>query len=225
MPNQTRKLSKPLMREEVYAGLREWIIDGTLKPGEKLRDASLAEALGVSRMPVREAFLRLEDEGLVETAANRWTRVTHVNLGQARRIYPIIISLEALAVRLATPRLSEDDLARMAGANERLEAALKAEDPVVASEADRAFHEVFVSGSGNADLIEILDDLKAKLRRLEVAYFGGRMIADRSVQEHEAVVEALRNGDAEKAARFVEINWSGSLERILEQRGATDGAS
>jgi DNA-binding GntR family transcriptional regulator len=205
------------MREEVYAGLRGWIIDGTLKPGEKLRDAELAEALGVSRMPVREAFLRLEDEGLVQTSANRWTRVAPVDVEQARRIYPIIMALEALAVRLAAPKLREPDLNLMVQANERLAVALKTGDPVAASEADREFHDVLVEASENPDLAEIMDDLKAKLRRLEVAYFGGLLVADRSVAEHDAIVEALREGDADRAADLVETNWRGSLERILKE--------
>jgi DNA-binding GntR family transcriptional regulator len=223
VPSKTKKLGRPLMREEVYAGLRAWIIDGTLAPGEKLRDAELAEALGVSRMPVREAFLRLEDEGFVETSANRWTRVSFVDVGQARRIYPIVIALEPLAVRLAAPAMSEADLEQMVRANERLAAALKEGDPVAASEADREFHEVLLRKAENPDLLEIMDDLKAKLRRLEVAYFGGQMVADRSVVEHEAVVEALKKGDTEEAARMIETNWRGSLERLLDQQQETAG--
>ena len=68
VPSTTKKLSKTLMRAEVYADLRAWIIDGTLKPGEKLRDAELAGALGVSRMPVREAFLLVREAGGTVTA-------------------------------------------------------------------------------------------------------------------------------------------------------------
>jgi DNA-binding GntR family transcriptional regulator len=221
VPESARKLSKTLIREEVYAGLREWILDGTLKPGEKLRDAELAETMGVSRMPVREAFRRLEDEGLVETAANRWTRVSRVDVRQAEEIYPILIHLELLAVSLAAPKLTGEDLRLMAQANERLADALAEGRAVEASEADRDFHRILLEKTGNPELMRIVNDLKTKLRRLEVAYFDGSMVADRSVREHEEIVAALEDGDQERAARAVEDNWRGSLERFPKQRDGT----
>ncbi|QIN81950.1 FCD domain-containing protein [Rubrobacter tropicus] len=217
VPGDKKRLSKVLMREEVYADLRGWIIDGTLEPGERLRDAELAEALGVSRMPIREAFLRLEDEGLVETSANRWTRVAHVDVEQAKRLYPVILTLESLAIRLAAPRMGEEELRMMTETNERLKEALKAASPVAASEADRAFHRVFVQRSDNPELVKILDGAKDKLRRVEVAYFEEGMIAERSAMEHTDILDALKRGDTERAARAVEDNWRGSLERLLEQ--------
>lgn len=222
VPDRTKKLSKTLMREEAYASLRGWILDGTLRPGEKLRDAELAEALGVSRMPVREAFRRLEDEGLVETAANRWTRVSLVDAKQAERVYPILVSLESLAIALAAPRLKDGDLRLMFEANERLREALREVRAVEASQADRDFHEVFLKKTGNQDLVRMVSDLKAKLRRLEVAYFGGSIVADRSATEHDAILKALRKGDVERAREAVEDNWHRSLQRVLEQLG--DGA-
>lgn len=226
VPRQTKKLSKTLMRSEVYADLRAWIIDGTLKPGEKLKDAELAEALGVSRMPVREAFLRLEDEGLVETSANRWTRVAYVDVGQAKRIYPLVIALEDLALSLAAPRLGDAEISKMKGFNDELSAALDGGRAVDASEADGRFHAVFVDAADNPELATILDNLKAKLRRLEVAYFDGCMVADRSVVEHNQLLEALGKGELERASEVLEANWRGSLNRLVEglgEDGAADG--
>lgn len=221
VPVETKKLSRLLMRREVYSTLREWIIGGTLEPGEKLKDAELARALGVSRMPVREAFLRLEDEGLIETAANRWTRVSFVDAEQAKRIYPILCSLESLAVSLAVPRLREADLRSMSEANERLTRALEADQPILASEADRQFHEVFVNKADNQDLSRMIEELRSKLRRLEVSYFGGSMIATQSTLEHEDIIEALTSGDAERVRRTVEANWRKSLQRILDRFDAS----
>lgn len=219
VPSRAKKLSKTLMRAEVYADLRAWIIDGTLRPGEKLRDAELAEALGVSRMPVREAFLRLEDEGLVETSANRWTRVAYVDVGQARRIYPLVIALERLALELAAPRLGEEEISEMWRANDELSNALEEGRAVGASEADGRFHAVIIRLSDNPELAAILDNLKAKLRRLEVAYFDGCMVADRSVVEHGQLLDALKQGDHERAAEVLEANWRGSLNRLVEGLG------
>jgi DNA-binding GntR family transcriptional regulator len=217
VPSETKKLSKPLMRDEAYADLRRWIVDGILKPGERLRDGELAEALGVSRMPVREAIRRLEDEGLVETAANRWTRVSFVDVEQAKRIYPILAALESLAISLAAPRMGKEDLRRMTEANERLRKALESGRGIAASEADYEFHRVFIARSDNPDLVGMLENLKTKLRRLEAAYFGGCMIANHSVVEHRDVLEALEDDDHRCAARAVETNWQESLNRFLEQ--------
>ena len=223
VPSTTKKLSKTLMRAEVYADLRAWIIDGTLKPGEKLRDAELAGALGVSRMPVREAFLRLEDEGLVETSANRWTRVAYVDVDQAKRIYPLVIALEVLALGLAAPRLGDVEISKMEGANEQLSRALEEEGLAVeASEADRRFHAVFIMAADNPELASILDNLKAKLRRLEVAYFDGCMVADRSVVEHRQMLDALKEGDHARASKVLEANWRGSLERLVAGLGEAE---
>lgn len=217
LPDRMKKLNRPLMREEVYEALREWIVDGTLKPDEKMRDKELATALGISRTPVREALRRLEDEGLVESAANRWTRVSSVDIGEAHRIYPIIWSLESLAVSLAGPQMDDEDFEEMEAANIRLRLALEDTEAAAASKADRDFHSVFVRRSSNDDLVKILNDLKVRLRRLETMYFGGCVVADRSVAEHEEIIEALKSEDWKSAARAVETNWQESLKRIFEQ--------
>lgn len=120
LPQGASIVSRICLRDEAYARLRDWIIDGTLVPEEPLRDEALAEALGMSRTPVREALQRLEDEGLVVTVATRRTYVSPVTLTQAREVYPIVASLESLAVRLALPHIDTATLDRMTGANQRL---------------------------------------------------------------------------------------------------------
>ncbi len=106
-----------LLRETVYDVLKGAIIGGTLPPGERLRDGEIAEHLGVSKMPVREALRRLADEGLVIAEANRWTKVAPIDIGAAARVYPIIWTLECLALRLV-PAWTEDRLDRLRSAND-----------------------------------------------------------------------------------------------------------
>lgn len=214
LPDSIRRIERPLVRERVYVTLRDWIVEGALKPNEKMRDADLAVRLGVSRTPVREALQRLEDEGLVRTAPNRWTRVSPSDVGDARRLYPLIWSLEALAVRSAGAHVDRTDLHEMAASNQRLARALKEKDAVTASAADHDFHFVLIRRSENPELIKILEDLKVKLRRLEVAYFQGRIVAERSVTEHKSILNALKKRDIESAAECVEANWRNSLERL-----------
>src|SRR5579864_5094934 len=97
LPQCQTRLPRTLARDEAYEKLREWIIAGTLHPGETLRDQEIAERLGVSRTPVREALRRLDDEGFVETALNRWTRVAPLDLKKALEIYSVIEALEVFA--------------------------------------------------------------------------------------------------------------------------------
>jgi len=216
LPATVNPIERPLVREQVYMRLRDWIVGGVLEPNEQMRDLDLARRLGVSRTPVREALRRLEDEGFVHTAANRWTRVAPATVGDARRWYPIIWSLESLAVRTGGGRLQASDLDEMQRANERMRTALGEKNVVEASIADHDFHMVYIRRSENPELINILQILKVKLRRIELAYFRGSIVAARSVVEHEAILRALKDADLEAAARAVEANWRDSLERINE---------
>ena len=213
VPGPARRLA----REEVYGQLLGWITDGTLGPEEVLRDAAIAERLGVSRTPVREALRRLEDEGLVETALNRWTRVAPLNLAQAAELYPVIGALEDLALTLAAPQLTAADLALLDTLNARLHGALGAGDARAAVQADAAFHGVWTGRSGNAELQGTLAALKRKLQRVELAYFDLPSAAACSVLEHAAVLRALRAQDGVAARQALRQNWQGSLERLQRQ--------
>lgn len=224
LPSTVRPIERPLIREQVYLRLLDWIVRGVLQPNEKVRDIALARRLGVSRTPVREALRRLEDEGFVQTAVNRWTRVSPVNVDEAHRLYPIIWSLESLAMRTAGSELTEADLEAMQRANQRLRLALKAKDPVEASSADHDFHDAFIRRSKNPELLNMLHALKVKLNRIEVAYFNGCIVAERSVDEHEAILHALAQADVEGAAGAVEANWRNSLGRIADSVRTAPGS-
>lgn len=215
VPATVERIARPLVREQVYATIRDWIVCGTLRPDEKVRDVELALRLGVSRTPVREALQRLQDEGLVLTARNRWTRVSPLRLEDARTFYPIVWALEGLAVHLCGADLTPADLAEMKALNRRLARALRAGDPVAASAADNQFHGVFLSRTQNPELTRMVQDLKLKLRRIEIAYFRGSIVARRSVVEHRRIVAALEARDVRTAAAAIEANWRSALGRLL----------
>ena len=219
VPPTVPKRARSLAREDVYAQLSAWIIGGTLAPEEALRDQDIAEQLGVSRTPVREALRRLEDEGLVETALNRWTRVAPLRAGQAAELYPVVETLEVLALRLAAPSLTEEDLARLRDLDGQLRGALERRDARRAVEADTAFHDVWVAASGNRELQQTLRALKRKLRRIELVYFNAASSGEASLGEHAAILEALRADDVASAVRALQVNWQGSLSRL--QRSLT----
>lgn len=214
IPPTAPKRARSLAREDVYARLSTWIIDGTLQPGEALRDQAIAAQLGVSRTPVREALRRLEDEGLVETALNRWTRVAPLVGAQAAELYPIVETLEVLALRLAAPAFTPQDLDHLEALDAQLRDALLGRDAQGAAEADTAFHDIWISGAGNSELGQTLQALKRKLRRVELAYFHTVTSGQVSLGEHAAILEALRAGNTEGAVRALQNNWRGSLGRL-----------
>lgn len=213
LPEKENQVSHLSMREDVYRKLLNWITDGTLQPGEKIIDKELAKYMGVSRSPVRDAIRRLEDKGLVESAANRWTRVAEIPSTEPEMIYPIIWTLENLALSISISLLTEKDFTRMEITNSELKVALDRNDAEAAFDADKEFHSIFIERSQNFHLIKILEDLKIKYRRLEVNYFQGFFMAQSSIDEHNNLISALRKRDTELAERIVSLNWQRSLHR------------
>lgn len=218
LPPTTLTLPRTLAREEVYVRLRDWIVRGVLPPSETLRDQDIAARLGVSRTPVREALRRLEDEGFVETALNRWTRVAPLDLACTAELYPLIEALEVLALETAAPSFGDQDLQHLEHANEDLRQALEQRDAVRAVAADEAFHDIWVAQAGNRELIAVLGQLKLKLRRVELAYFDAKARAQPSLVEHTAILEALRGQRWGEATKTLRQNWRGSLTRLHPQQ-------
>jgi DNA-binding GntR family transcriptional regulator len=214
IPESGPKISRTLARDDAYNRLRGWIIDGTLKPEEVLHDKHIAALLGVSRTPVREALRRLEDEGLVETALNRWTRVAPLDLNKTAETYAIIEAMEVLALKQAFPRLTGEVLRALDDANHRMRTAAKDREPVAAVVADEMFHEVLISGASNGELLRLLGQLKSRLRRVELAYFDATPRVQASFREHAAIIESSREGSLSRACTALRINWRGSLDRI-----------
>ncbi|MBC8442516.1 MAG: GntR family transcriptional regulator [Deltaproteobacteria bacterium] len=214
VPINNNPISHSSMREKVFNTLLTWIMEGELRPGEKILDKELAENMGVSRTPVREALRRLEDKGLVESSANRWTRVAQVSVKEPEMIYPIIWNLEELAIVQAMEHFMEADFKKMKDANTALGKALEEENPVKAYRADARFHDVYIQRSQNPHLINILQDLKIKSRRVEVTYFEGYAIARQSMDEHSRILDALRTKDLDLVRSLIRSNWQNSLKRL-----------
>jgi DNA-binding GntR family transcriptional regulator len=202
--------------------LRAWIVERVLQPGEPIRDHELAERLGVSRTPVREALLRLEAEGLVETSRNRWTRVSPVSIRTAEEIYPIIEALELVALRLPNNVLGSQAVVTMGSANRALVRAIGKRDSRAAAAADFDFHQAIIAGCGNAELVGTLEGLKRKHQRLESVYFSWAPAASASVKEHARIVAAVESGRVEAAGRALSANWRNSLRRFRQMIQARD---
>lgn len=216
VPLRKKPINRYSMREEVYNILFNWIMEGELRPGEKILDKELAENMGVSRTPVREAIRRLEDKGLIESSANRWTRVAEVSIKEQEMIYPIIWTLEELTIATAMEHLTRIDFKEMENANADLAQALEEDNPVKAYKADAGFHDVYIQRCQNHNLINILQDLKIKNRRVEVTYFEGYGCTKYSLDEHYHILDALKAKDLELVQSLIRTNWQGSLKRLKE---------
>jgi DNA-binding GntR family transcriptional regulator len=215
IPEFHAPLERDLLRDRAYARLRDAIVDGTLAPGERLRDQELCEWLGLSRTPVRDALSRLEQDGLVETEPQRFTRVAPLDRRAARDAFPIVAAVHALAAELGVPRLVGADLNRMRAANARFADALNEVDVDAALAADDAFHAVLLTASANAELTRVLDRLMPRLRRLERLRFGS-LAGRASVRQHEEIVAAAAADDVKTTAERVRENWL-SLGTLIDR--------
>ncbi|KAA9111095.1 GntR family transcriptional regulator [Microbacterium rhizomatis] len=206
IPSAVRVQPRELLRDNVYMSLRDAIVDGTLAPGERLRDTEIESWLGVSRTPIREALLRLERAGLVVSRPGRSTTVAPFDAASTVSAQQVAASMHELAARLAVPLLTESELSELEHANSALERALADGDTEAALHEDDRFHEVLVRVGRNtmvAEVLEIATPLLRRVERLRFASFGARD----SVAQHAAIIAAARAGDADAAATLSRENW------------------
>lgn len=213
-----RLVEAPALHQQVYERLREAILAGEIRAGERIAAADLAERLGVSTMPVRDAIRLLEQEGLVETAARRWTRVVTLDPALVEELVPIFVLLEQYAIRSA-PRLDGPPLEAMARANVALREAVAADDVAGCIRADTEFHDALVALPGNESLERIVRDARSRIRLLRASVVGFTA-RDGSAAEHDEIVDSLRAGDRERACRALQLNWDRGLERYREHEPA-----
>jgi DNA-binding GntR family transcriptional regulator len=197
---------RALLRDDVYTRLRDAIVDGTLTPGEQLRDQELAAWLGVSRTPVREALMRLGHAGLVHTAPGRSTMVATLDARTLLGAQSVVAAMHRLAVEQAVSQLGAADLAAMREANDRFAAALRRSDVDAAIAADDDFHGIPVRAAANTALETVLEQFTPALRRLERMRFSS-LSGRASVALHERLVRLCEAGDIEAAAAVSHETW------------------
>jgi len=205
------KVTRPLLRDEAYDRIRHAIVDGTLPPGAPLRDADLADQLGLSRAPVRQALLRLTDDGLVDSKPQSYTRVSEVLTADVTDAREVVRLLHEFAVRQAVPRCRPADIAAMRAANDRFAAAIEAGDIAAAVQADDELHDVPVRLAGNTAVAATLDRYTPLLRRLEHARFSSAL-AWNSVERHTKLIDALEKRDTGTAVSVISTIWTDLLE-------------
>jgi DNA-binding GntR family transcriptional regulator len=196
------------MSDAAYERLREAIVRGDLVPGEKIKDADLAEMLGLSRTPVREALTRLAETGLVESKPGVYTRVSTLNQADVAANLAVLKALDSLAVEAAVPKLTATDFDSMRRANKNFAAAVQRQNVPKALAADDAFHQVIIEAAGNPVVARIIEQLHPQLHRILYRKFSGLLGGEETINHHEELLRACERGDARAAAAMSGEHWS-----------------
>ncbi len=198
-------------KERAFKQIQEWIIDGTLQPGEKLNDTELAQALGVSRTPIREALQLLSVQGFVEMNPGVATQVTALHTEDLLKILPPLAVLQALAAELATPLIDKLTIGTLHDINTKFTLAIARGDYYSALKLDEEFHGYIVEMIQNPYISNTVSMLQAHFRRF--FFYNSTILTHESVTEHEAILEAFKAQDKETASAFARNNWLRSIER------------
>jgi DNA-binding GntR family transcriptional regulator len=213
------RVRRTLLRDTAYEAIRDAIVRADIPPGAVVSNAAVAEQLGLSRAPVRDALARLADEGLVETKPQSYTRVTRLVLKDVQDAAAVVCAMHELAVRTAVPLLAAGHVEAMREANRRFAAATEAGDADAAMDADDDLHGVLVGVSGNRAIAATIERYTPLIRRLERRQFSSAR-ARRSVQWHDELIAACAAGDVEEAVAVTAQIWR-SLEDLVDDPSAS----
>ena len=178
------------LRDVVFNTLRQAILKGELEPGERLMEIQLADRLGVSRTPIREAIRKLELEGLVLMIPRKGAEVAKISEKSLRDVLEVRRSLEELAIELACQRMSDSDI-------EDLEIAQNA------FQTDEHYHDIIYNGTGNNRLVQILNNLREQMYRYRLEYIKDAEKRQILVVEHEQILKAVRGRKAAEAKTLI----------------------
>ena len=183
------------LRDVVFQTLREAILQGRLKPGDRLMEIQLANQLGVSRTPIREAIRMLEQEGLAITVPRKGAQVAKMSEKDMEDVLETREVLDSLAVSKACERMTAEDLENLRAARDRFEDAVGVGDTRKIAEADVAFHDVIYRASNNPKLVNILYNLREQMYRYRLEYIKDNSVYDTLIQEQRALVDGFERRD------------------------------
>lgn len=191
------------LRDVVFNTLRQAILKGDLKPGERLMEIQLATKLGVSRTPVREAIRKLELEGLVLMVPRKGAEVAQITEKSMVDVLEIRRALEELAVRLACERMTPEGLETLKQAEERFEEVLGKEDITTVAGADVEFHDTILRATDNQKLIQLLSQFREQMYRYRVEYLKREECHPQVIKEHQDIILTIENRNKDEAAEYI----------------------
>ena len=198
------------LRDEVKHQVLERLVRGQLPFGHRINETALSEDLGVSRTPLREALLELQREGFLHSATARGFTIRPLTAHEIQEIYPILWTLESLALQSVQ---QAPNIEALVDYNRQLHRAKN--DPEKALELDSDWHGLLISECRNERLRVMISELKRIVRRYEYTFMWDVALIERSVEQHQAVIDALSHNDGQHAEMALQINWRTGMESLL----------
>ena len=205
------------LRDVVFKTLRQGILTGELKPGERLMEIHLANRLGVSRTPIREAIRKLELEGLVIMIPRRGAEVAQITEKNLQDVLEVRRELDAFAAKLACQRMNEEQRKEFKEAAEAFEKAIETKDATVIAKADVVFHDIILNSTGNDRLIQLVNNLAEQVYRYRFEYVKDKTSHTRLIEEHRNIYNSIINRNEAAAATAVGIHVDNQEKSIKEQ--------
>ncbi|KFN01944.1 GntR family transcriptional regulator [Bacillus clarus] len=214
VPQNYRKPGRVSAKSLVLNQLQDWIIEGVLQPDEKINDGELAEALGVSRTPVREALQILELSGLVEMVPGQKTKIAPIKLEDVSMIYETIAGLHAIIGKQAIYQITEADIIRLSEINTAFQHAIHEKSSKEALQLDIQFHNTIVSIAKNSYIEPFLENMQLHILRLEYLFFQNFIPACQSIEEHHLIIQAMKKQDELQIEKIMSQNWLRPMKEI-----------
>ncbi|HYE81398.1 MAG TPA: GntR family transcriptional regulator [Clostridia bacterium] len=209
---------KPL-REVVFESVRGAILSGILKPGERLMEVQLAEKLGVSRTPIREAIRKLELEGLVIMLPRKGAYVADLSIKDITDVLEIRAALEGLASGLAALRMTEDEIEELKLTAQHFSQAIEADDFDGIVQMDIEFHDRIFRSTRNEKLLQITNNLREQVQRFRIMYINKSNKSKELAKEHFEIAEAISKRDMDKAEKIAIKHIENAEKYILKMVG------
>ena len=204
------------LRDVVFHTLRQAILRRELKPGERLMEIQLANKLGVSRTPIREAIRKLELEGLVLMIPRKGAEVAEITEKSLRDVLEVRRALEELAVELVCEKITEEQIQDLKDAAEEFKESLESGDITRIAEADVKFHDVIYMATDNQKLIQLLNNLREQMYRYRVEYLKRSDFHQQLIDEHEEIIETIENGQKDRAVQVVCQHVDNQVEAVMD---------
>ncbi|MBE5922323.1 MAG: GntR family transcriptional regulator [Lachnospiraceae bacterium] len=209
------------LREVVFQTLRNAIIRGELKPGERLLEIQLSEMLGVSRTPIREAIRKLELEGLVVMEPRKGATVASITAQDLTDVLEVRRVLESLAAELASKKRTEEDVSQLAELHEQMQNEENIKDLHKLANLDETFHDILYRATGNQRLFQMINQLREQLYWYRLAYVKSEEARKNVFAEHLEILEALKNQDvkaAKKAMKLHIVNQEKAILKLISEK-------
>lgn len=210
------------LREVVFKTLRQAILTGELKPGERLMEIHLADKLGVSRTPIREAIRQLELEGLVVMVPRKGAHVARITEKSMSDVLEVRLALDKLAVQLACDRITEEQKQKLIDKKNEFEEAVRLGDTNKIAKADVNFHDVIFEASGNMRLGQMVNNLAEQMYRYRFEYIKDVNEHPNLVEEHNKICETIISGDVDGALFAISEhikNQENSIIKLIQIEG------